>query len=423
MSVSKQGGVLNYLGKQEIVKAPKHWKSSPNSPKTDLAYITEAEKGLLVDANLHGSLLNKPNVGPTSLLSFDGWGDTGDTSDRSHGQSERYDGGGSGGGSPNIGPSLHGGDSVEKTFQTMEEQKLPSGHPEWQEKEAQKTVKSTDTLTTTFNTTGRPDITYSAPDNTTMGNYSSKYEKKQIMHIQDQKLKSVQNKLRVAGFDLPEDATFAETKSFINDLSSDELPNSYKDLKDKHGNPLYDQATLDKWEAEGYIPEASAMNIPGIGGAILNKHGKQLTRDELWMDLDLATEVGKSTDMDWQERMKTYSPKQYEALTGTVYDPHTKTYTTRDGGAGSEQAAAERVAGPYQQGGSIAPQESQAAKWFANTGSSNNTFSFDFQQGYEIAKAKQKTILGSKTAIGQLAVNQSPYYDFLKLNKLDRGIL
>ena len=81
-----------------------------------------------------------------------------------------------------------------------------------------------------------------------------------------------------------------------------------------------------------------------------------------------------------------------------------------------------RVADSYIVGGTT-PQESQAAKWFANTGSSYNTFSFDFQQGYNIAKAKQKTILGSKTAIGQLAVNQSPYYDFLKKNKLDRGIL
>ena len=62
MSVPKQGGVLNYLGKQEIVKAPKHWQSSPTSPKTELAYITDAEKGLLLDANLHGSLLNKPNI-------------------------------------------------------------------------------------------------------------------------------------------------------------------------------------------------------------------------------------------------------------------------------------------------------------------------------------------------------------------------
>ena len=74
MSVPKQGGVLNYLGESEQVKAPRFWKSSPTSPSTELAYITEAEKGLLLDADLHGSLQGSPNKGPSNLLSFDGWG-------------------------------------------------------------------------------------------------------------------------------------------------------------------------------------------------------------------------------------------------------------------------------------------------------------------------------------------------------------
>ncbi len=74
-----QGGVRNYLGKTEEVKAPKYWKSSKDSPSTELAYITEAEKNLLLDANLHGSLKNgKPNVGASGLLSYDGWGDASD---------------------------------------------------------------------------------------------------------------------------------------------------------------------------------------------------------------------------------------------------------------------------------------------------------------------------------------------------------
>jgi len=72
-----QGGVRNYLGKTEEVTAPKFWKSSKDSPSTELVYITEAEKGLLADANLHGSLKNgKPNVGASGLLSYDGWGDS-----------------------------------------------------------------------------------------------------------------------------------------------------------------------------------------------------------------------------------------------------------------------------------------------------------------------------------------------------------
>ena len=72
-----QGGVRNYLGETQEVTAPRFWKSSPNSPKTELAYITDAEKGLLLDANLHGSLKNnQANVGASGLLSFDGFGST-----------------------------------------------------------------------------------------------------------------------------------------------------------------------------------------------------------------------------------------------------------------------------------------------------------------------------------------------------------
>ena len=81
-----QGGVRNYLGKTEEVKAPKFWQSSKDSPKTELAYITEAEKGLLLDANLHGSLQNnKPNMGASGLLSFDGFGSTDSSQNRAGG--------------------------------------------------------------------------------------------------------------------------------------------------------------------------------------------------------------------------------------------------------------------------------------------------------------------------------------------------
>ena len=69
------------------------------------------------------------------------------------------------------------------------------------------------------------------------------------------------------------------------------------------------------------------------------------------------------------------------------------------------------------------PQESPAAKWFANTGSNNNTFSFSFQNEYNAAKAKQAGILGNPSPMKYLAVNESPFYGFLKKNKLDRGIL
>ena len=80
MSVDKrvnydvQGGVKNYLGKQKEVTAPLKWQSSPDHPTTELAYITEAEKDLLVKSDLHGSLKGGVNRGPSGIMSLNGWG-------------------------------------------------------------------------------------------------------------------------------------------------------------------------------------------------------------------------------------------------------------------------------------------------------------------------------------------------------------
>jgi len=233
---------------------------------------------------------------------------------------------------------------------------------------------------------GRPDITYYQPTGTTMGDYKSSYELNQIKYIQDQKLKTVKNKLERAGFDIPKDANFAETKAFINDLSSDELPDSYKDLKDSNGNPLYSKDTLEQWEKEGYIPTSGQHDMPGIIGEFFNKADKPLTRDELWASLDEATEVGKSGGgkMDWQERMKTYSPMQYANMTGMDYNKRTKEFTMRSGG--NEQDAYDRVAKPYEIGGTT-PQESMVNDYFKNIGS-NLGVSSAYMDTYNDAKNK-----------------------------------
>jgi hypothetical protein len=72
-----QGGVDNYLGKQPQVQAPRKWQSSPDKPATELAYITEAEKDLILKANIHGGLERGPNMGPSGIMSLDSFGDVG----------------------------------------------------------------------------------------------------------------------------------------------------------------------------------------------------------------------------------------------------------------------------------------------------------------------------------------------------------
>jgi hypothetical protein len=85
MSYEMQGGskpARNYLGTQKTVSGiPVKWKSGPDAPSTELAYITKAEKDLLLKKNLHGSLKNGPNTGPDGIMSLDSQGDY--TRDRS----------------------------------------------------------------------------------------------------------------------------------------------------------------------------------------------------------------------------------------------------------------------------------------------------------------------------------------------------
>jgi len=88
--VAIQGGGPNYLGKQKEVKVPVKWKSSPDHPDTELAYITEPEKEVLIALNMHGGLEDgKPNKGPKGVISLQG--DMGSISGRS-GNNERGNG-------------------------------------------------------------------------------------------------------------------------------------------------------------------------------------------------------------------------------------------------------------------------------------------------------------------------------------------
>jgi|TARA_R100001443_G_scaffold10772_2_gene20448 hypothetical protein len=71
-----QGGVRNYLGKQKTVSdIPLKWQSGPDKPSTELAYITKAEKDLLLKKDIHGSLKDGPNKGPEGIISLDSAGD------------------------------------------------------------------------------------------------------------------------------------------------------------------------------------------------------------------------------------------------------------------------------------------------------------------------------------------------------------
>jgi hypothetical protein len=113
ISYDVQGGVKNYLGKQKEVTAPVKWKSSPDHPETELAYITKAEKDLLVKKDLHGSLKGGVNRGPSGIMSLNGFGSADSSqnvsgSQMSAAESGNFSGfsGTGGGGGPQLPPGV-----------------------------------------------------------------------------------------------------------------------------------------------------------------------------------------------------------------------------------------------------------------------------------------------------------------------------
>ena len=62
--------------------------------------------------------------------------------------------------------------------------------------------------------------------------------------------------------------------------------------------------------------------------------------------------------------------------------------------------------------------------WYSSLGNTSPSgFTFSFQKQLNDAKAKQNIILNNSSSVGQLAVNQSPFFDFLKTSSLNKGIL
>ena len=79
---------------------------------------------------------------------------------------------------------------------------------------------------------------------------------------------------------------------------------------------------------------------------------------------------------------------------------------------------------PFIVSGTTAPSNSAAANWY-NTlgGSGTNPTGFNLANEYAAAKAKVSKTLKTSSAVGQIAVGNSAFFNFLKDNSLDKGIL
>ena len=79
---------------------------------------------------------------------------------------------------------------------------------------------------------------------------------------------------------------------------------------------------------------------------------------------------------------------------------------------------------PFIVSGTTAPSNSAAANWY-NTlgGSGTNPTGFNLATEYAAARSKISKTLKTSSSVGQIAVGNSAYFDFLKDNSLNKGIL
>jgi len=95
--------------------------------------------------------------------------------------------------------------------------------------------------------------------------------------------------------------------------------------------------------------------------------------------------------------------------------------TIGEGGDGRSQMNALAPLAPFVVS-NTAPIESEASQWYNNIGT-NTTNNFNFATAYANAKLNLTKNLSNHGPLAQLAVSDSPYYDWLKVNKIDKGIL
>ena len=412
-----QGGVRNYLGKTKEVTAPKYWKSSKDSPSTELAYITEAEKGLLLDANLHGSLKNgQPNKGASGLLSYDGWGDA----------SDGFGGGGNNNGGNNSGggggrqdtESQYGGSSYDSSQnQSGREQQYGGGSTnDYKTPDPQLppgvVSKDFDYETEAYSNVGQiTDATYDAKtgqvdikqtpgvvnteqyQTSSLGAFldSPDVSEKEKIDTLD-RIQALQNSNIVGSklSNLETDFVLGNLTKSLDNIKSD---SKYNDLTSKIDTEKTTVAGDFKTD-----PLETFMKSGGVLGSIIRTGYDQYKNNQV---LELLGYTGATIK---------YNPDGSGDFNYTGYPTVN---------VGRDEVNSLAPVAPYAVQGTT-PLPSVAQKYYDNLPQGSG---LSFQAAYDAAKTKVNQTLGNPSAMGLLAVNESPFYDFLKIRGLDRRIL
>ena len=182
---------------------------------------------------------------------------------------------------------------------------------------------------------------------------------------------------------------------------------------------------------------ADTLGITTAFSLAMGMGGKAQQKAITW-DLNRKLNKAKYGDKEW------YDPEEQELLEDQIRranlpsndpDHYSQTDYTRDypgprgdvdTGGGDNDRGLVNIITPYAAHavGGTTPVDSMAAQWYSTLGSSpSNPGAFNLTSQYAAAKAAVSQRLGTPTSVGQLAVNNSPFYNWLKDNSLNKGIL
>ena len=341
-----QAGVKNFLGKQEMVKAPKFWLSEPGHVKAKLAYITNEEEQILIDKNLYGSLKGKANKGPAGLPSLQGGdfgagggnsgGGNGDNNNRENRRSSQYD----------KAPNPYGGGSGGVQSNVTTTSKVDTKDP----------TKQYDKPTRT--------ITVANP-HTKTGFYTTEVKV----------------------------GPSASAKQDVNE---------FRKQAQYAISPMSDPKNR-------AIAMGLSLLMPGLG--------------TMFSQYKTNTALGYSASNAWNN----ITGKATDFISQFTKGTAPTNTNTKDGEGGVSSTVREQVINNIlnvQKAAGVPKSQLITNYWYSSLGNTSPSgFTFSFQKQLNEAKAKQNIILNNSSSVGQLAVNQSPFFDFLKTSSLNKGIL
>ena len=408
-----QGGGPNYLGKQEEVTVPKKWLSDPDHVVAELAYITPEEKKILLEKNLYGSLKGKPNTGPAGIQSLQG-----DMGSVGGGNNNGGNNNGGGGGRQDT-ESQYGGDYSYDSSQNVSNRDQQYGggsNNNYKTPDPQLppgvTDKNFDYETEAYSNVGEiTDATYDAKTGQvdikqTPGVVNTEqYQTSSLGAFLDSPDVSEKEKIDTLDrIQALQNSNIVGSK--LSNLETDfVLGNLTKSLDNIKSNSKYNDLTS-KIDLEGKTVAKDFQDAPletffksgGVLGSITRAGYDQYKNNQV---LELLGYTGATIK---------YNPDGSGDFNYTGYP--TVNVSRDDVNTLAPMA-------PYAVQGTT-PLPSVAQKYFDELPQGSG---LSFQAAYDAAKTKVNQTLGNPSAMGLLAVNESPFYDFLKIRGLDRRIL